>query len=152
MTDLKLAVRINPEDGYEWANILLARARFDGTLELLTQAWERLLGYGRRELEGKALRSLMATERGPEAGEGTRAIAAIFDQRTLASVDLTLRCRGGARKRLTLHRRLVAATGTVYIVAERRACAAARDWPSVFGSAHTGRAATPSIGGSKEPR
>lgn len=124
MTDLKLVVRINPEDGYEWANVLLARASFDGTLELLTHAWERLLGYGRRELEGKPLRSLIAAERGSEAGEAARTIAAIFDQRAVAGIDLTLRCRGGARKRLRLHRRLDAANGTVYIVGELRPGAA----------------------------
>jgi hypothetical protein len=118
VTDLKLSVLVDPEDSYEWSSIFLAKANFDGTLELLTCAWERLLGYGRRELDGVMLRALMAAERGSEAGEGARAIAAIFEPGSTASVDLTLRCRGGARRRLRLHRRLEAAIGTVYIVAE----------------------------------
>jgi hypothetical protein len=39
--DFRLAVRTNPGDTYEWSKVLLARAHFDGTLELLTAAWGR---------------------------------------------------------------------------------------------------------------
>ena len=46
----KLAVLLNPEDSYEMSSILLARTACDGTLQLLSGAWEKLLGYGRREL------------------------------------------------------------------------------------------------------
>lgn len=113
----QLAVLLNPEDSYEWTSLLLARTGPDGTLELLTTAWERLLGYGRRELEGKALSDLMAADRGA-AGPSARAVAAIFDERSMASVDLTLRCRGGERKSLRLHRRLHASAHTIYIVGE----------------------------------
>jgi hypothetical protein len=117
VTDVRLSVVIHPEDGYEWSGILLAKANFDRTLELLTRAWERLLGYGRRELDGKALGALMAVERKADGLIAT-AVAAIFDPRSMASVELTLRCRGGARRVLRLHRRLDAATGTIYIVGE----------------------------------
>lgn len=117
MRNRKLAVRLHPEDSYEWASILLARTGTDGTLELLTAAWERLLGYGRRELEGKALSELLAADRDAD-GPIARAVAAVFDERSMASVDLTLRCRSGARKALTLHRRLHASTHTIYIVGE----------------------------------
>ena len=142
MTDVKLSVQIHPEDGYEWSTILLARGNSDGTLELLTRAWERLLGYGRRELDGKVLSSLMATERGEETGEPARAIAAIFDQRSMASVDVTLRCRAGARKRVTLHRRLDA-RGTVHIVGEVRAGAAPAHRPAGGAPANRRSAAPP---------
>ena len=117
MSDVKLSVVIHPQDGYEWSEILLAKANVDRTLELLTRAWERLLGYGRRELDGKALRELMAADREAD-GRIATAVAAIFDEQSAASVELTLRCRSGARKRLRLHRRLDAADGTVYIVGE----------------------------------
>jgi PAS domain S-box-containing protein len=125
VTDVKLSVVIHPQDGYEWSGVLLAKANFDGTLELLTRGWERLLGYGRRELDGKALRALMAAER---EGDGliTAAVAAIFDEHSTASVELTLRCRSGARKWLRLHRRLDTANGTVYIVGEEVASAMSR--------------------------
>jgi hypothetical protein len=117
VTDVKLSVVIHPQDGYEWSGILLAKANSDRTLELLTRAWERVLGYGRRELDGKALRTLMAAEREAD-GLFATAVDAIFDERSTASVELTLRCRNGARKLLRLHRRLDAATGTIYIVGE----------------------------------
>ena len=68
--DLKLAVRVNPGDTFEWSKILLARANFNGTLELLTAAWERVLGYGRRELEGKTLGQLMGSSRTAAAPRG----------------------------------------------------------------------------------
>jgi hypothetical protein len=115
--DVKLSVVIHPQDGYEWSEILLAKANVDRTLELLTRAWERLLGYGRRELDGKALRELMAADREADGLIAT-AVTAIFDEHSTASVELALRCRSGARKRLRLHRRLDAADGTVYIVGE----------------------------------
>lgn len=126
MKKRKLAVRLNPEDSYEWASILLARTGPDGTLELLTAAWERLLGYGRRELEGKALSELMAAERSAD-GRIARAVAAIFDERSMASVDLTLRCRGGKRKALRLHRRLHSSAHTIYIVGEEASAAQRSD-------------------------
>ena len=117
MTDVKLSVLVHPQDGYEWSSILLAKADLDGTLELLTRAWERLLGYGRRELDGKALRDLIAADREADSLIA-HAVAAVFDEHSMASVELTLRCRSGARKLLTLHRRFDAATGDVYIVGE----------------------------------
>ena len=126
MTDVKLSVLVHPEDGYEWTTLLLAKANFDGTLELLTRAWERLLGYGRRELDGKALCELMAAERGAD-GRIARAVAAIFDERSMASVELTLRCRGGARKPLRLHRRVRPSARSIYIVAEETSAAQRSD-------------------------
>jgi hypothetical protein len=59
----------------------------------------------------------MAAERRSDSGE-ERVIAALFDRDSIASVALTLRCRGGRRQSLTLHRRLDAATGSIYIVGE----------------------------------
>lgn len=113
----KLAVLCNPEDSYEFGSILLARTVSGGPLELLTAAWERLLGYGRRELDGKTLCELMAADRDAD-GLIASSVAAIFDEQSMASVELTLRCRSGARKLLRLHRRLDTATGTVHIVGE----------------------------------
>lgn len=126
MESRKLAVVLNPEDSYEWTSILLARTGSDGTLELLTAAWERLLGYGRRELEGKALSELMAAERRAD-GPIAHAVAAIFDARSMASVDLTLRCRGGERKSLRLHRRPHSSAHTIYIVGEETSAAQRSD-------------------------
>lgn len=40
-------------NSYEMSKVLLATAGFDGTLQLLTSGWERVLGYGREEFKGK---------------------------------------------------------------------------------------------------
>lgn len=112
--DFTLAVRVSPGDTYEWSKVLLARAHFNGTLELLTAAWELVLGYGRHEFEGKTLSQLMGSNRRDAAD----VVVAILDERNMDPVDLTLRSRGGEAKRLRLHRRLDAYTRKVFILAE----------------------------------
>jgi hypothetical protein len=116
-TDFALAHHITPGDTYEWSNVLLAKAKFDGTLEFLTAAWERVLGYGRYEFKGKTLCHLMASDKKAAAV----AVAAILDERDMAPVDVKLHCRGGKTRLLRLHRRLDPYTRTVFIVAEERA-------------------------------
>jgi PAS domain-containing protein len=128
--DFTLAVRINPGSAYEWSNVLLARASPDGLFELLTAAWERLLGYGRREFSGKTLRQLM------KPGEPADAVAAILDHENMAPVDLTLRCRDGRPKHLRLHRRFDGFGDRMFIVAEETSpmCASAQMPRSMMGS------------------
>ena len=113
-TDLRLAMQVTPGDTYEWSQVLLAQASFDGTLKLLTAAWERVLGYGREEIAGKTLGKLMRSGR-PET-----VVAAILDEQNTDSVDVTLRCRGGGAKRFRLHRRVDDYLSEVFIVAEER--------------------------------
>jgi hypothetical protein len=96
--DFQFAVLVSPGDTYEWSNVLLARAHFNGTLELLTAAWERVLGYGREEFAGKTLRQLMGS------GKPAACVAAILDHENMEPVELTVRCRDGKPKRLRLHR------------------------------------------------
>ena len=112
--DFRLAVHVSAGDTYEWSKVLLARAHFDGTLELLTAAWELVLGYGRREFEGKTLSQLM----GSNETHAADVVVAILDEHNMDPVDLTLRSRRGDAKRLRLHRRLDAYTHKVFIVAE----------------------------------
>jgi hypothetical protein len=113
--DLTLSMCVNPGDTYEWSRVLLARAHFDGTLELLTAAWARALGYGRHELAGKTLCQLL----GP-GEQAAAAVAAILDERNIEAVDLSMRCRDGREKQLRLHRLLDPYEHTVFIVAEDR--------------------------------
>jgi hypothetical protein len=113
-TDLKLAVHVSPGDTYEWSTVLLARANVNGTLELLTAAWEKVLGYGRHELEGKTLRQLM----GPSETGAGETVVAILDERNMDPVDLTVHSRAGEARRLRLHRRFDAYTHKMFIVAE----------------------------------
>jgi PAS domain-containing protein len=110
--DLRLAVHVNPGDTYEWSNVLLARASADGGLELLTAAWERVLGYSRHEFTGKTLRQLM------EPAEPAVAVAAILDLDNMDPVELTLRCRNGKAMDLRLHRRFDDNEHKMFIVAE----------------------------------
>ena len=112
--DFRLLVHVNPVDAYEWSKVLLARADAGGTLELLTIAWERVLGYGRREFSGKTLCQLMWSNRAAAAD----VVRAILDERCIDPVDLTLRCRDDAAKRFRLHRRIDAHAHRVFIVAQ----------------------------------
>lgn len=112
--DLTLAVHATPGLTYEWSQVLLAKATLHGRLELLTAAWGRALGYGREEITGKRLSTLM-----PSGGPAD-VVAAILDERNAGPVDLTLRCRDGDIKRFRLHRRIDDYSPEVFIVAEER--------------------------------
>jgi hypothetical protein len=114
--DLQLAIPLTPGPIYRKSKVLLAKAHLNGTLELLTAAWESALGYGREELRCKTLCQLMASDE----TAGATAVAAILDDTSAEPVDLTLRCRGGEAKCLRLHRRFDPHTRKVFIVAEER--------------------------------
>jgi PAS domain S-box-containing protein len=128
--DLKLAMHVTAGDTYEWSQVLLARASFGGRLEFLTAAWERVLGYGRHELEGKTLRQLM----GADDDAAAEVIGAILEERTMDPVDVTLRSRAGEAKVLRLHRQLDEYGGRIMIVAEEDPLPLV-----VRAGAHTGR-------------
>jgi hypothetical protein len=113
--DLKLAVHVTAGDTFEWSQVLLARARLDGTMELLTAAWEKTLGYARSEFAGKTLGALM------RAAKPAVVVAAILDERTCHPVDVTFRCKDGRAKRFRLHRRVDDYLRQVFIVAEHQA-------------------------------
>jgi PAS domain S-box-containing protein len=113
--DFTFGFHANPGATYSRSRVLLARAHFNGLLELLTQAWEGELGYSRRELKGKTLGQLMWSR----DRNGTKAaIAAILEESNSDPVDIDVRDRDGRRKHLRLHRMLDAAGGKIYIVAE----------------------------------
>lgn len=113
-SDFSLVFHHNLSDSYELSNVLLATADFDGTLQLLTSGWERALGYGREELEGKTLADLLWCDR-RGAAAGVTAILGCVD---MGPVDLRVRCRDGAGKCLRLHRRYDKQEQMMYIVAE----------------------------------
>jgi PAS domain-containing protein len=96
------------------SKVLLAKAGFDGTLQLLTAAWERVLGYGRDEFSRKTLLQLMWSDERSAAV----AVAAILDPLNMGAVDLRLRCRNGQGKRLRMHRLYDRREHMMYIVAE----------------------------------
>ena len=112
-SDFTLAVNAGGGDTYEWSKVLLAKATYNGTLEFLTAAWERLLGYGREEFAGKTLRQLLRSNKAAAA----RAVAAILDEDNMEPIEITVRCRRGEAKRLRLHRRFDAYSRKMYILA-----------------------------------
>ena len=112
--DFTLIVHDSPSDGFELSKVLLATASFEGKLELLTSGWERALGYGRGELKGKTLGSLLESD----LHDAAAVAAAILDRLSARAVDLSLRCRNGARKCFRLHRRYDTHERLVYLVAE----------------------------------
>ena len=114
LIDFRLVLHDNLSDSYEWSRVMLAKADWDGSLQLLTSAWERLLGYGREELQGKTLLQLMWFNRRSAAA----AVAAILDELNMEQVNLRLRCRDGQGKCLTLHRLYDRHEHVMYIVAE----------------------------------
>jgi hypothetical protein len=111
--DFRLVLHDNLADGYELSNVLLAKAGFDGTLQLLTSGWERVLGFGRRELNGKTLQQLMWSDRRSGA-----AAEAILDTVRAGPVVVRLRCRDGLGKSFRLHRLYDRQEHMIYIVAE----------------------------------
>jgi hypothetical protein len=82
--DFRLVLHDNLSDSYELSRVLLAKAGFDGTLQLLTSAWERELGYAREELKGKTLFQLMWSNQRSAAA----AVAAILDELDIGPVDV----------------------------------------------------------------
>jgi hypothetical protein len=128
--DLKVAMHVTAGDTYEWSKVLLARASLSGTLELLTAAWERVLGYGRHELQGRTLRELM----GADEDAAAEVVVAILDDRTIDPVDVTLLSRAGDAKSLRLHRRLDEYGSRIMIVAEEDPAPVV-----VLAGAHTGQ-------------
>jgi len=113
-TDFRLVFHDSLSDSYEMSKVLLATADFGGTLQLLTSGWERVLGYGRGELEGMTLGTLMGSDRRGTAA----AVAAILDKLNLRAVDLRVRCRNGRGKFFKLNRLYDKREHMIYIVAE----------------------------------
>lgn len=112
--DFRLILHDHLSDGYELSRVLLAKAGFDGTLQLLTSGWEGVLGYGRRELSAKTLFQLMGSDEGSVAG----AVGKILDTLDMRPVMLRVRCRNGLGKCFRLHRLYDRQEHMMYIVAE----------------------------------
>ena len=116
-SDFRLVLHDSLSASYEMSKVLLATATFDGTLQLLTSGWARVLGYGREELKGKTLGALMWSDRRAAAA----AVAVILDRLSMHPVDLRLRCRDGGGKCLRLNRLYDKREHLMHIVAEETA-------------------------------
>ena len=100
---------------YDLSPVLLARAGYDGTLQLMTSSWERTLGYRAAELGERTLLQLMWHD----VRAAAAAVAAILDEHDLAPVQLRLRCRGGVGRSFRLHRHFDRNERLMYIVADQ---------------------------------
>lgn len=103
--------------GKTWveSDVMLARARPDGILELLTaEAWARALRYPPDELGGKSLRGLMQLEQRAAA----ELLAALLDEENVQSLDVTLRCKDQRRRCFRFHRRFDPHGESMFVVAD----------------------------------
>jgi hypothetical protein len=115
--DFRLVLHHSLSDSYELSQVLLAKAGFDGTLQLLTSCWERALGYPREELNRRTLLQLMWSDRRNAAA----AVAAILDDLDMAPVNVRMRCKNGLAKGFRLHRHHDRHESMMYILAEETA-------------------------------
>jgi PAS domain-containing protein len=100
LSDLSVVLHDSLSDSYEISRVLLAKAGFDGKLQLLPSGWERALGFRRAELASKTLRDLMWCNTRSTAAAAT----SILDEQNANPVDVRLRCRDGRGKDFRLHR------------------------------------------------
>lgn len=98
------------------------RPGFDGTLQVLTSAWERVLGYARQEFNAKTLVDL--TWSSPR--NAAAAAAGILDQLDLRPIDLRGALQERFGKSLRLNRHYDEHERMMYIVAEQTAGEPAR--------------------------
>lgn len=115
LRDLILVLCSSPGPSCEKTELMLARVRPSGILELLSAAaWARTLGYTPDELVGKALSELMPLEKSAAGA----VVAALLDRKDSRALDVTLRCKDEQRKEFRLHRRYDSYQDTMYVVAD----------------------------------
>ena len=87
---------------------LLAVVGLDGTLKVVNQAWERLLGYQLDELVGKQLTKLVdADER--------LALLKLLNPTASADIELALRGKDGTYKAFAWQRRLIPSENSMFL-------------------------------------
>lgn len=96
------------------AGVCLARLHADGCFELLSGAWQGLLGFEPAELDGRALLELLALD--PPSGR--RLIGRLVDPEETGPMRLELRCKDGRSLPMQWHRRFDAYDRSLYIAAE----------------------------------
>ena len=94
--------------------VCLACLHCDGRLELLTGAWESLLGFRQAELDGRSLYSLLAGER----GAGRIAVQRLLDPLAPEPVLMDVRVKGGAVRTLHIYRHFDPYEPSLYFACE----------------------------------
>jgi hypothetical protein len=116
--DLVLSLCANPGGTCKASDVMMARVRPDGILEILSAAaWARALGYAPDELSGKSLRELTQLESPAES----RLVGALLERKDPKPLEVTLYCKGEQRKSFRLYCRFDPYQDTMYFVADELA-------------------------------
>jgi len=100
---------------YDRLDLLLARVSRRGRFELLSAAWERVLGYGRAELQGLSL--FMLIHLPPSCAR--RLVRVLLDERDACPLVFSLATKSGTRVSLQWYRRFDAYDEQVFIAGDR---------------------------------
>jgi hypothetical protein len=104
-----------PFSAYAGLEVLLARIHADGRFEVLSAAWERVLGFRCDELNGSSLFALLPFD---EATARTL-LRRITDPAQTEPVVFEVRCKGAAPIRMSWHRRFGPYAEAMYIAGLR---------------------------------
>ena len=96
------------------SEVCLACLHADARFELLTGAWEVLLGYSLAELSGRTLASLLAG--GPAAA--VDALRRLLDRSLPDPVRVEVRAKSGAVRKVLVYRRFEENAPSVYFACE----------------------------------
>lgn len=97
-------------NSFRASDVCLACLHADGRLELLTGAWESLLGYPRHELDGRALHTLLSS--------GSDTVRRLLDPGEPDPVVIDVIASGGGVRSLEVHRRLDDYEPSLYLACE----------------------------------
>jgi hypothetical protein len=112
------------------SDVCLACLHANATFELLTGAWEQLLGYRRAELSALRLGDLLAADRAMAAASFQQ----LLDRERPDPVLVQVRVKGGAVRALNVYRRFEDQAPSVYFACEpfeeEKPPKSAMSWPS----------------------
>lgn len=103
-----------PYPAYERLDLLLARFGRTGRFEVLSAAWERVLGYGRAELDGRPLFELIVLPR----RSARRLILMLLDESEPCPIAFSLSRKDGTQVPLQWYRRFDAYDARVFIAGD----------------------------------
>lgn len=103
-----------PYPAYKGLDLLLARFRAAGPFEILSEAWERVLGYGCAELDGRPLFELIHLPRRSVRG----LMLMVLDESEPCPIVFGLSRKDGTQVHLQWYRRFDAYDERVFIAGE----------------------------------
>ena len=114
-----------PYPAYERLDLLLARFGRTGRFEILSAAWERVLGYGCAELDGRPLFELIHLPR----RSARRLILMVLDENEACPIAFSLSRKDGKQVPLQWYRRFDAYDERIFIAGDPLAGAARASAP-----------------------